>query len=74
MTSNNFKAEAQKRWRENQDSNSGRSRGLILENWTEAIEESWVVDKSPWMVMAEKQIPEKFDVLVIENFILEKKL
>lgn len=67
VTSNNFKAEAQKRWRENQDSNSGRSRGLILENWTEAIEESWVVDKSPWMVMVEKQIPEKFDVLVIEN-------
>ena len=67
MTFHNLKAEAQKRWRENQNSNSGRSRGLILENWTEAIEESWVVDKSPWMVMAEKQIPEKFDVLVIEN-------
>jgi len=67
MTSEDRKSAALKRWSENLEFKSGRSRGLILENWAEAIDSSWSLGKNGWHVMGEKNVPEKFDFLVIEN-------
>ena len=67
MTLEERKLEALTRWAENLESKSGRSRGLILENWTEGIDSSWSLGKSGWRVMVEKNEPENWDFLVIEN-------
>lgn len=67
MMSEDRKSAALTRWANNMESKSGRSRGLILENWDEAIDSSWSLGKSGWHVMGEKRVPEKFDYLVIEN-------
>lgn len=61
MTSEDRKSATLKRWTEILDFRSGRSRGLILENWDEAIDSSWSLGKNGWHVMGEKSVPEKFD-------------
>jgi len=71
MTVTNFRTEARKRWEENQNAKSGRSRGLILENWPEVIDESWSAGKLAWKVKTDRGIPEQFDVLIIENLTLK---
>ena len=63
--------EAKRRWDDNRYSKSGRSRGLILQEWIGEIAADWWVGQSAWRVMQEKNVPESFEVLVIDELSAE---
>ena len=63
--------EAKRRWEDNRYSKSGRPRGLILEEWVGEIGADWWVGQSAWRVMQEKNVPESFEVLVIDEICAE---